>query len=153
MITASEYLIVVIIKKISLIRLILGGAAMFAQQNINHQKDIIGIIDSNPFVRVSLRVLVMLYVMFAIQNIAEELSPCASIIDILACIPILDPVTMAASIRPMWPIEEYAISDFMSDCRMQIIDVTTPPISAIDIIGAAHNLFIYLKIIIIRASP
>jgi hypothetical protein len=33
------------------------------------------------------------------------------------------------------------------------MDVKTPPIRAIDIIGASVNLFIKLNIIIIRASP
>lgn len=105
-ITISEYLIVAIIKKISLIRLILGGAAIFAQQNINHQNDIMGIIDRSPFVSVSLRVMVILYVVFAMQNIADELNPWANIIDILACIPSLDPVIIAANINPMWPTDE-----------------------------------------------
>jgi hypothetical protein len=41
----------------------------------------------------------------------------------------------------------------MSDCRKQIIDVTTPPTIATDIIGLINVLFIYLKIIIIRAIP
>lgn len=41
----------------------------------------------------------------------------------------------------------------MSDCRRQIIDVITPPTIAIDITGLTNNLFIYLKIIIIRAIP
>lgn len=94
------------IRKISLIKLILGGAAMFAQQNMNHQNEIIGIIDRSPFVSVSLRVIVMLYVVFAMQNIAEELSPWASIIDILACMPSFDPVIIAANINPMWPTDE-----------------------------------------------
>ena len=79
---------------------------MFAQQNINHQNEIIGIIVRSPFVKVNLRVIVKLYVVFAIQNIADELSPCASIIDILACIPNLEPVIIAASINPMCPIDE-----------------------------------------------
>jgi len=41
----------------------------------------------------------------------------------------------------------------MSDCRKQIIDVITPPIIAIDIIGLTSILFIYLKIIIMRVNP
>lgn len=113
--TKVEQLIVAVIKKISLIKLILIGAAILAQQNINHHNDIMGIIDRIPFVRVNLRVIVMLYVIFAMQNIAEDLSPCASIIDILACIPSLELVIIAANINPMCPIDEYAIMDFISD--------------------------------------
>lgn len=64
-----------VIRKISLIRLIVGGAAMFAQHPRNHNIDISGIMDNNPFVSVTLRVLVMLYVILAKQNIADELSP------------------------------------------------------------------------------
>jgi hypothetical protein len=71
----SECLIIDIIRKISLIKLILGGAAMFAQQNINHQSDSIGITVRNPFVNMILRVDVILYLIFAIQNSAEDLSP------------------------------------------------------------------------------
>jgi len=41
----------------------------------------------------------------------------------------------------------------MSDCRKQIIDVTTPPTIAIAIIGFTSVLFMCLNIIIIRAIP
>jgi hypothetical protein len=41
----------------------------------------------------------------------------------------------------------------MSDCRKQIIDVITPPTIAIAIIGFINILFIWLKIITIRANP
>jgi len=140
-ITTLEYLMEAVIRNTSLIKLILGGAAIFAQQNINHQNEIIGITDNNPFVSVSLRVIVILYVIFAIQNMAEDLSPCASIIDNLAWSPSFEPVIMAASIKPIWPIDEYAINDFISDWRIQIIEVTTPPTKAIAIIGDANNLF------------
>lgn len=70
-----ECLIIDIIKKISLIRLILGGAAIFAQQNINHHNDNIGITVRNPFVNIILRVCVILYLIFAMQNNADDLSP------------------------------------------------------------------------------
>jgi hypothetical protein len=53
----------------------------------------------------------------------------------------------------MCPTDEYAIIDFISDCRRQIIDVITPPIIAIDIIGLTNILFMYLKIMIIRVKP
>jgi uncharacterized membrane protein len=70
-----DCLIIAVIRKISLIKLILGGAAIFAQQNMNHQKAIVGIIVNIPFVRTILRVIVIPYLIFAIQNNAEDLNP------------------------------------------------------------------------------
>lgn len=55
----DECLIILVISIISLIKLILGGAAMFAQQNRNHHKDKIGIIVNIPLVSVILRVWVI----------------------------------------------------------------------------------------------
>lgn len=52
----SECLIIDMIRKISLIKLILGGAAIFAQQNMNHHSDSIGRTVKNPFVSIILRV-------------------------------------------------------------------------------------------------
>jgi hypothetical protein len=144
---------IAVIKKISLIKLILGGAAILAQQNINHQNAIVGIMVNIPFVNTILRVIVMEYLMFAIQNKADDLRPWAIIIANLACIPSLELDNIPATINPMWPTDEYAINDFMSDCRKQIIDVITPPTIAIAIIGFINVLFKWLKIIIIRASP
>ena len=88
---------------------------MLAQHPINQRNEMDGIKDKRPFVSASLRVIVKEYVIFAKQNIAEELSPWASIIDNLACIPIFVPDKAPASINAIWPIDEYAISDFMSD--------------------------------------
>lgn len=113
-----------------------------AQQNINHHIDNIGIVVRNPFVNIILRVDVILYLIFAIQNNADELSPCAIIIARLACSPNFEFVSIPATINPIWPTDEYAIIDFISDCRKQIIDVITPPINAIDIIGFINILFI-----------
>jgi hypothetical protein len=55
----EECLIILVINIISLIKLILGGAAIFAQQNKNHHNDNMGIIVSIPLVRVILRVWVI----------------------------------------------------------------------------------------------
>jgi len=49
-----------VIRKISLIKLILGGAAIFAQHPINHINEMAGINDNRPLVSVILRVLVKL---------------------------------------------------------------------------------------------
>ena len=149
----SEHLIIDMIRRISLIRLILGGAAIFAQQNRNHHIDNIGNTVSNPFVNIILRVNVKLYLIFAIQNSADDLNPWAIIIDRLACSPSLEFVSIPATISPICPTDEYAIIDFISDCRKQIIDVSTPPTIAIDIIGLINILFMCEKIMIIRAIP
>jgi hypothetical protein len=50
-----DCLIVLVINRISLIRLMLGGAAMFALHDKNHHMDDSGRIDINPFVRAILR--------------------------------------------------------------------------------------------------
>lgn len=47
---------VAVISRISLRRLIVGGAAIFAHENINHQRDRIGIVSRIPLVRATLRV-------------------------------------------------------------------------------------------------
>lgn len=102
----NEWLIIDIIRKISLIRLILGGAAIFAQQNRNHHRDNIGITVRNPFVSIILRVCVKLYLIFAIQNNADDLNPWAIIIDNLACNPNFESVNIPATINPMCPTDE-----------------------------------------------
>jgi hypothetical protein len=58
-----DCLIVPVINKISLIKLILGGAAIFALHARNHHIDDSGIIDINPFVREILRLCLDSYVM------------------------------------------------------------------------------------------
>jgi uncharacterized membrane protein len=101
-----DWLIIAVIKKISLIRLILGGAAIFAQQNINHQKAIVGMMVNIPLVNTILRVIVILYLIFAIQNNADDLNPWAIIMASLACIPNFEFDSMPATIRPICPTEE-----------------------------------------------
>ena len=96
-----DCLIIAVIRKISLIKLILGGAAIFAQQNMNHQKAIVGIIVNIPFVRTILRVIVIPYLIFAIQNNAEDLNPWAIIIANLACIPNFEFDNIPVTIRPI----------------------------------------------------
>lgn len=84
---------------------------------------------------------------------AEDLIPWAIIIDKPAWTPNFELVSTPATIKPMCPIDEYAIIDFISDCRRQINDVITPPTIAIDMMGLTNILFIYLKIMTIRVSP
>jgi len=92
---------IAVISKISLNRLIEGGAAMFAPVNKNHQRVIVGPTHINPLVRKILRVWVISYDILAKENRAEDLKPWAIIIvrapinpqDVLDSIP--------ASISPM----------------------------------------------------
>lgn len=72
---------------------------------------------------------------------AEDLNPWAIIMANLACIPNLEFDNIPATISPICPTDEYAIRDFMSVCRKQIIEVTTPPIIATETIGATSSLF------------
>lgn len=58
--TIIDCFIIAIINIISLIRLILGGAAILAHENINHHIEIFGIIDIIPLVSRILRVDVIL---------------------------------------------------------------------------------------------
>lgn len=67
------------IRRISLSRLIDGGAAMFAPVNRNHQRVIEGATHSNPLVKKMLRVLVISYDILARENKAEDLNPWAII--------------------------------------------------------------------------
>jgi hypothetical protein len=82
-----DLVIVVVIKVISLSKLIDGGAAIFAAVNINHHIVIIGLIVINPLVKNILRVCVISYDKFAMINKAEDLNPCATIIINLPVIP------------------------------------------------------------------
>lgn len=119
------------IRRISLKRLIDGGAAMFIQANINHIMDILGRTDSTPLVIAILRVWNISYLIFAMQNRAEELRPWAIIIPRLPYSPSLELDIAPATRIPMCPTEEYAISAFKSDCRRQISLVMIPPVSAV----------------------
>lgn len=59
---------------------------------------------------------------------AEDPRPWATIIIRAPANPQVELDNMPASISPMCPTEEYAISDFRSDCRMQINLVITAPV-------------------------
>lgn len=62
MIVIIDCLIVLVINRISLIKLILGGAAMFALHDRNHHIDDNGSTDISPFVREILRLCLDSYV-------------------------------------------------------------------------------------------
>jgi hypothetical protein len=96
-----DFVSVVVIKVISLSKLIDGGAAILAAVNRNHHIVIIGLIVISPLVRNILRVWVISYDKFAIINKAEELSPCATIIIKLPVIPHDELDNMPVNIKPM----------------------------------------------------
>lgn len=97
---------VAVINIISLRRLIVGGAAMFAHEKRNHHNDKIGAVIRIPPVNTTLRVCVVSYVMFARQNIAEDTRPWAIIIARPPYIPneVLD--ITPATISPICPTDE-----------------------------------------------
>lgn len=101
-----DFVSVVVIKVISLSKLIDGGAAMLAAVNKNHHIVIIGLIVMRPLVRNILRVWVISYDKFAIINRAEELSPWATIIIKLPVIPHDELDNIPVSIKPIWPTDE-----------------------------------------------
>jgi len=126
----ADFDMIEVINIISLRRLIDGGVAMLAAVNINHQRVIIGATAIKPLVKNILRVWVNSYDKLAKINSAEDLNPCAIIIisaldmphDVLASIPV--------NINPICPTDEYAINDFRSGWRIQIILVAAAPDNA-----------------------
>lgn len=64
-ITHIDCLIVLVISRISLIKFILGGAAIFALHAKNHHIDDSGSTDVSPFVREILRLCLDSYVIYA----------------------------------------------------------------------------------------
>lgn len=97
---------ILVISKISLSRLIDGGAAILALTSKNHHIDMIGSVTRSPLVRLILRVWVCSYVIFASLKRADDTRPCAIIIASLPHIPIVELDITPAINRPIWPIEE-----------------------------------------------
>lgn len=93
-------------RKISPIRFMVGGAAMFAIENRNHHNVMVGRAVRSPLVRNILRVLVWAYVMFAKRNRADEHSPCLNIRIRAPYHPHKKVEARPAVIMPMWPIDE-----------------------------------------------
>ena len=149
----SDLVSVAVINEISLNRLIEGGAAIFAAVNINHHIVIIGLIVISPFVRNILRVWVISYDKFAIINSADELNPWATIIIRLPVIPHAEFDNMPVSINPIWPTDEYAISDLRSGWRIQISLVAIAPVIEILINMVDETVTIFWNTIDIRARP
>lgn len=112
---------------ISAMRLIEGGAAIFAADIINQASAKEGNIIIVPLLSIRLREEECSYSMFAPANNADLRRPWANIIDSAPHIPQDVLVIMPAKTRAMCPTEEYAIKDFRSGCRTQIKLVIIPP--------------------------
>lgn len=87
------------------------------------------------------------------ENSADEHRPCAIIIIIVPDIPHVENDNVPEIINPICPTEEYAISDFKSGCRRQIILVRNAPISDTDMIGVVRFLILGGNINISRYTP
>lgn len=101
-----EVLRVLEISMISLIRLILGGAAMLAADIMNQSIVMAGNRLISPLVRSRLRVWVVSYVMLARENIAEEHRPWAIIIVKAEDQPQVELDMVPAIKSPICPTEE-----------------------------------------------
>ena len=100
--------------KISLNKLKEGGPLILATHKINHQILILGKTKINPFTSIILRLPIHSYTILAIENKAEEHSPCATIKPIAPHHPQLVKDKTPITTNPICPTEEYAIIDFMS---------------------------------------
>lgn len=94
------------IRRISLSRLIDGGAAILVLQLINHHRVMEGKMLIIPLVKKILRVWVNSYVVLARRNSAEEDNPCAIIMARAPCHPQSVEVRIPARRIPIWPIDE-----------------------------------------------
>lgn len=92
--------------RISARRLMEGGPAMFAMDAINHHIVIVGRMVKNPFVRNSLRVLVVSWFIPAKENMAGEERPWANIMAKAPFQPQVESEAIPAIARPMWATEE-----------------------------------------------
>lgn len=138
---------------ISLNRLIVGGAAILAAVRRNHIRVIEGKSASIPFTKYRLRVWVISYIMLAIANRPEELRPWAIIMSRAPSHP-QGAFDISPAMRiPICPTDEYAIKDFMSVCRKQIILVMHAPQSLKAARGAVREVFTHVNIIETRANP
>jgi len=123
--------IIAVISIISLNKLIDGGAAIFAAVNINHHIVMIGATVIKPLVKNILRVWVISYDILARINKADDLNPWAIIMIRALDIPHIEFDSIPVNISPICPTDEYAIRDFRSGWRMQIILVAAAPDRAI----------------------
>jgi len=87
------------------------------------------------------------------ENRADEHSPWATIISKVPLIPQFEIVSVPEIISPIWPTDEYAINDFKSGWRKQIILVITAPVIEIAINGDDKDIILIGNILINRHTP
>jgi hypothetical protein len=97
---------ILLINKISLNRLIDGGAAILQIHNRNHHRAIEGMIWTSPLHKSMLRVDVRSNTMFVKQNIPDEHSPWAIIRAKHPVAPVFVPAITPAITSLMWATEE-----------------------------------------------
>jgi hypothetical protein len=83
-----------------------GGAAIFPALNKNHQRPILGIKLSKPFLISNLRLLIRSYTIFAKQNKPEEHKPCPTITINAPLRPHQPNTTKPQSTKPIWATDE-----------------------------------------------
>lgn len=118
----------------------MGGAAILAAENRNQKAAIKGKKFIVPLVKKRLRVFVVSYNVLASANRAEEENPCAIIIIMVPSQPQMEFDIRPATSKPIWPTDEYAIRDFISGCRIQMVLVTTAPHIAVEQIKGRNRL-------------
>lgn len=104
-----------------------GGAPILAQAPKKIKIERAGVMDIRPLVRANLRVFVLSYIELARANRADEARPWAIIM-------VREPINLhweniksLQSISPIWLTDAYAIRDFISGWRAQIIAVYAAP--------------------------
>lgn len=108
-------------------RLIEGGSAKFINLLKSQAAVSRGNIIKAPREPISLRVWLRSYQQLARQNKADETIPCANIKISAPTYPHVDPLRIPAATSAIWPTEEYAIKDFRSVCRKQMIPTPIIP--------------------------
>jgi len=91
---------------ISPARFSLGGSAIFADTDIIHIIEVIGVVLTNPLISIMLRELIFSYIRFVKKNIIEEVRPWVSMITSLEYCPIFEFVSVLMIISPMCPTDE-----------------------------------------------
>lgn len=100
------HVIILMYSIISLNKLIVGGAEIFTDVNINHQNVMLGNDVIIPLKDRMFRVWNFVYIILTNKNKAEEDSPWATIIIIAPFLPIIDRVNNLARISPIWATDE-----------------------------------------------
>jgi hypothetical protein len=94
------------INRISLIRLMEGGALMLIANAMNQMRDMVGEIDSSPLIIYSIREFNISYRLFASENKREDVNPWAIIIIITPVCPQVEFILIPRIKIAIWLTEE-----------------------------------------------